>query len=38
MTVVAQDRLQAIRQQLAPPWAEGEERTVETGSFPITVR
>jgi hypothetical protein len=33
-----QARLQAVREQLAPPWEEGEERTIDTGSGPIVVR
>lgn len=28
----------SIRETLAPPWAETEERVVETGAFPIHVR
>jgi hypothetical protein len=31
-------RLQSIREQLAPPWTEKEERVVETGAIPILVR
>jgi hypothetical protein len=34
----AQERLQAIRDQLAPPWPESEERTIDTGSMQIVVR
>ena len=30
-------RLESIRVQLAPPWAENEERVVETGAIPIAV-
>jgi hypothetical protein len=30
-------RTDAIAAQLAPPWAEGEERAVETGAIPILV-
>jgi hypothetical protein len=33
-----EDRLAAAAEQLAPPWEESEERTVETGVFPIAVR
>jgi hypothetical protein len=33
-----QKRLASVRDQLRSPWAESEERTVETGPFPITVR
>jgi hypothetical protein len=32
------DRIDAIRQQLAPPWTESEERVVETGAIPILVK
>jgi hypothetical protein len=35
---VARERLQAVRDQLAPPWAESDERVVETGGLPIVVR
>jgi hypothetical protein len=31
-------RADAIAAQLVPPWAEGEERVVETGSIPIVVQ
>jgi hypothetical protein len=31
-------RLDAIRERVAPPWAETEERVVETGGIPIVVR
>ncbi len=37
-TPTAEDRLDAARSGLAHPWAEREERTVEAGAFPITVR
>jgi hypothetical protein len=33
-----QGRLQAVREQLAPPWEEGEERTIDTGGATIVVR
>jgi hypothetical protein len=33
-----QDRLQAVREQLAHPWQEGEERTIDTGGASIVVR
>jgi hypothetical protein len=32
-----EQRLQGIREQLEPPWAENEERVVETGAIPIGV-
>jgi hypothetical protein len=35
---VARERLQAVREQLAPPWEESEERIVETGGAAIVVR
>lgn len=37
-TQTAEERLAAARTELAHPWAESEERTVETGAFAITVR
>jgi hypothetical protein len=37
-TQTTEERLDAARAQLARPWAESEERTVEAGAFPITVR
>lgn len=38
MAVEAREqRLEAIRAQLAPPWGEGEERVVESGAIPIVV-
>lgn len=38
MTVeTKQAQLQAVREQLAPPWKESEERTIDTGP-PIVVR
>jgi hypothetical protein len=27
-----------VAEHLAPPWADGEERVVETGAFPISIR
>ena len=33
-----QSRLDAIREQLAPPWTENEERVVEIGTIPILVQ
>jgi hypothetical protein len=30
-------RLESIREQLAPPWTDNEERVVETGAIPIAV-
>jgi hypothetical protein len=35
---VATERLERIREQLDPPLAKDEERTLETGSVPIAVR
>lgn len=32
-----EQRLEAIWEQVAPPWAETEERVVETGAIPIVV-
>ncbi len=37
-TQTAEEQLAAVGAELAHPWAESEERTVETGAFAITVR
>jgi hypothetical protein len=38
MTVeTTERRLESIREQLAPPWTENEERVVETAAIPIAV-
>jgi hypothetical protein len=34
----SRERLDSITEQLAAPWAENEERRVDTGSIPIVVR
>ena len=31
-------RLDAIKEQLAPPWTENEERVIATGAIPIAVQ
>jgi hypothetical protein len=38
VAVEAAERLERIREQLDPPLARDEERTLETGSVPIVVR
>jgi hypothetical protein len=34
----AEERLEAVRARLAPPWAENEERVVEARAFAVFVR
>ena len=33
-----EQRLERVKEQLAPPWAENEERVIETGAIPIAVQ